>query len=101
MNKAKIFTWSPLVIGVILLVVAKINMIMFESQTLNVHDMLSRELPFVLIGLVVSLFVFLSSLYWLYNKNGKMALQAVVSPILFLVCMSAGGAMGVAYLNAT
>ena len=101
MSKAKIFTWSPTVIGVILLAVAKINMIMFDSQVLNVHDMLSLELPIVLIGLTVSVFVFLSSFYWLYNKNGKMALQAVVCPILFLVCMSVGGAMGAAYLNAT
>ena len=101
MSKAKIFTWSPLCIGVILLVVAKINMVMFDSQALSVHEMLSREITIVLIGLVVSFLVFLSSLYWLYHKNGKMALQAVVSPILFIVCVSVGGAMGAAYLNAT
>ena len=101
MSKAKILTWSPLIIGVTLLVVAKINMIMFDSQTLSVHEILSLELPIVLIGLVVSFFVFLSSLYWLYNKNAKMALQSVISPILFLVCVSIGGAMGAAYLNAT
>ncbi|MCQ8849215.1 hypothetical protein NQT74_11530 [Alteromonas stellipolaris] len=94
MSKATIFTWPPLVIGVVLLVVAKIDMVMFDSQTLNIGDMLSLELPIVLIGMFVSFFVFISSIYWLYNKKGKMALQAVISPVLFLVCMSIGGVMG-------
>jgi len=101
MKKVAIFNWLPFILGLLLLVVAKIDMLIFDPQTGDVRALLSRELPIVLLGVVLSIAVFSSSFYWLYKKERSVALQAIVSPVLFFICMSLGGAMGAAYLNAT
>jgi len=101
MKKITIFNWSPFFLGLILLVVAKIDMLLFDPYSGDVRALLDRELPIVILGVVLSVVVFSSSFYWLYKKEGRLAFQAIISPVLFFMCMSLGGAMGAAYLNAT
>ena len=101
MNKTILITWLPSVLGLILLIVAKIDLYQFETQSINAKDMLMREMPIVIIGVILSIIIFLSCFYWLFNQQWAMAIQAIISPLIFLGCFVLGGAMGAAYMNAT
>ena len=101
MTKKIVAIWLPFIVGLLLVTVAVIDLYQFKSNAIDVHTMLSREIPIVLLGLISSLAVFISSFYWLYKKNWAIAVQSFLSPILFLVCFVIGGAMGAAYINAT
>ncbi len=101
MKKVQILIWIPFLLGLLLLVIAKINLYQFSSGSIEVRSMLSREIPIVSLGLICSILIFLSSIYWLLKKQWAIALQAIVSPALFLLCFIIGGAMGAAFLNAT
>ncbi len=83
------------------MIVTKIDLIQFHNQSIEVKAMLSREIPIVLIGLLLSTGVFLSGTYWLVKKQWCVALQSIVSPIIFMILFGVGGAMGGAFLNAT
>jgi len=101
MSKSKIIIWLPVFLGLLLVVVTKIDLYQFHNQSIELKPMLSREIPIVLIGLLLSGIVFLSSIYWLSKKQWAMVFQSVISPLLFMVLLSIGGAMGGAYFNAT
>lgn len=101
MNKSKLIIWLPAFLGLVLLVVTKIDLYQFNNETLEVHNMLSREIPIVFSGLFLSVAVFLSGIYWLVKKQWLTALQSALSPVIFMVCFGVGGAMGGAFLNAT
>jgi len=101
MTKQKIIIWVPVVLGIILLVVTKIDLYQFQNQSINVQGMLSREVPIVILGLLFSIGILLSSIYWLIKKQWFMAAQAVISPLLFMLFFGIGGAIGGAFLNAT
>jgi len=101
MKRTLILIWLPVVLGVILLGVTKIDLYQFHNKTIDVQSMLSREIPIVFIGLLISAIVFLSSIYWLIKKQWFVAAQSIFSPLLFLVLFGVGGAMGGAFLNAT
>ena len=99
--KKTVAIWLPFISGLILIAVAVIDLRQFESNIIDVQTMLRREMPIFLFGLVSSLIVFFSTIYWLFKKQWLTALQSFLSPILFIVCFGIGGAMGAAYLNAT
>jgi uncharacterized BrkB/YihY/UPF0761 family membrane protein len=101
MSKVQLLTWLPTFIGLALVAVTQIDLYQFHDQAIDVRSMLSRELPIVLVGLLFSLGVLCSSIYWLYKRKWLLASQAIVSPLIFLVCFGIGGALGGAYLNAT
>ena len=101
MNKSKLIIWSPTVLGVVLLLVTKVDLYQFQSQTIDVQGMLSRELPIVVIGLLLSAGVLLSSIYWLIKKQWLIVMQSMISPLLFLASFGIGGTVGGAFLNAT
>ncbi len=93
--------WMPFFIGLLLLVITKIDLYQFGSGSIEVQSMLSREIPIVSLGLLSSVLVFLSSIYWLFKKQWAVAVQSIISPVLFMLCFGIGGAMGGAFLNAT
>ncbi|UTW05164.1 hypothetical protein KDX31_09290 [Amphritea atlantica] len=101
MSKRTSIIWLPALLGIILAVVTKIDLYQFHSQSIDVQTMLSREIPIVLFGMLFAAVVFMSSFYWLLKRNWVVALQSVVSPLIFLVLFGVGGAMGGAFLNAT
>jgi len=101
MNKTILITWLPSVLGLLLLIVVKIDLYQFESQSINAKSMLIREMPIVIFGMILSVIIFFSSFYWLFNQQWIMAIQAIISPLIFLGCFVLGGAMGAAYMNAT
>ena len=101
MNKQKVIIWAPVALGIILLIVTKIDLYQFHNQAITARGMLAREMPIVILGLLLSAGVFLSSIYWLINKKWSTAIQAVISPLLFILFFSICGAMGGAFLNAT
>jgi len=101
MNKSKLIIWLPVFLGVILLIVTKIDLYQFHNQSIEVRVMLSREVPIVFIGLQLSFIIFFSSIYWLIKKQWGVAVQSIISPLLFMVLFGVGGVIGGAFLNAT
>lgn len=99
--KKIIAIWLPFISGLLLVAVVAVDMHQFELGTIDVHDMLRRELPIVLFGMLSSLVVFVSSFYWLFKKQWFKAIQSLLSPFLFFVCFGIGGVMGASYLYAT
>ncbi|MEP1382380.1 MAG: hypothetical protein ABJK64_01160 [Paraglaciecola sp.] len=101
MSKSIFLIWSPALLGVLLVVVVKVDLYQFTNQSIEVQTMLSRELPIVFIGLLFSALIFISSIYRLIKKQWFRAILSVVSPIAFIILFGVGGAIGGAYLNAT
>lgn len=101
MAKQKIIIWVPVIFGVILLVVTKIDLYQFQNQSIGMQSMLFREVPIVILGLLLSIGVLLSSIYWFIKKQWFVAIQAIVSPLLFVLFFGISGAIGGAFLNAT
>ncbi|MEP2651498.1 MAG: hypothetical protein ABJH06_05820 [Paraglaciecola sp.] len=101
MSKSKLIIWLPMFLGLVLLVVAKIDLYQFENQSIEVRAMLSREIPIVFLGLLLSSIIFISSFYWLLKKQWSTALQSIISPLIFMVLFGISGVMGGAFLNAT
>ena len=101
MNKTIVIIWLPATLGLLLLAVVKIDLYQFSNNGIEVRDMLMRELPIVVIGLLFSLIIFLTSFYWLLKKIWLKSLQAIISPLIFVYCFGWGGYLGAAYLNAT
>ncbi len=101
MTKQKAIIWAPAVLGIILLVVTKIDLYQFQNQDIDARTMLSREAPIFFIGLLLSTGVFLSSIYWFIKKQWFIAAQAIVSPLLFMVCFAITGVIGGTLIYAT
>ncbi len=101
MKKVVFINWAPFALGLLLLVVAKVDIYQFESQTIEVRAMLSRELPIAILGFILSIVIFLSTIYWLVKNKWTVAIQTVISPILWYGCFIAGSLMGGAFMNAT
>ncbi|MGH1539636.1 MAG: hypothetical protein ACRBHB_04380 [Arenicella sp.] len=101
MSKPNIIIWAPVALGIVLLVVTKIDLYQFQNQAIDVQSMLLREIPIVILGLLLSAGVLLSSIYWFIKKQWLVAVQAIVSPLLFMLFFGIGGSMGGAFLNAT
>lgn len=101
MNKAFFAIWFPLLCGVILIIIVPINLNQFEMNEVDIHTILNREIPIVLVGMLSSVIIFFSGLYWLFRKQWSKAIQSVCSVFLFFICFGVGGAMGGAFLNAT
>lgn len=101
MNKTKFIIWLPALFGILLLIISQIDVYQFSHQTIKVDTMLSREMPIIRIGLLSSAIIFLSSFYWLVRKRWGMAIQSIISPLIFMLLFTIGVAMGGAYLNAT
>ena len=93
--------WSPVAIGCCLLAVTAFDLYQFSDRSIDTRAMLSREIPLVIGGFVLSTFVLFSGLYRLAKKQWGLALQSIVSPLLFLLLFGIGGAMGGAFMNAT
>lgn len=101
MNKRTIIIWLPAFLGFVLLLVTQIDIYQFERQSIGVQAMLSREVPIVIVGLLLGLAVFISGIYWLIKKQWFTAIQAIISPLVFLLLFAVSGAFGGAFLNAT
>ena len=101
MNKAKIFIWIPVALGVLLLIVVKIHLYQFDPQTGDVRALLSREIPIAILGFFWSVIVFFSTPYWLKKNERGNAVQAFLSPLLWYACFVIGSLMGGAFMNAT
>ena len=100
MKKQKIIIWMPFLLGVTLLLVTIIDINQYQNNSVDVHTMLTREIFVLFIGISFSVLVLLSSIYWLIKKQWFLAIQAIISPILFFLCFIIGGVMGGAFLNA-
>ena len=100
MKKQKIIIWMPFFLGVTLLLVTIIDINQYQNNSVDVHTMLTREIFVLFIGISFSVLVLLSSIYWLIKKQWFLAIQAIISPILFFLCLIIGGVMGGAFLNA-
>ena len=100
-KKLKLIIWLPFAIGILLLVVVKIDLIQFNSQSINPRTMAAREIPIVILGVIVSALVSICSIYWFCKKQWAIATQSIISPVLFIICFIFGGVMGGAFLNAT
>lgn len=101
MNKQTIVIWIPAFLGFILLLVTQVDIYQFASQSIGTQTMLSREVPIVIVGLLLGLAVFLNGIYWLIKKQWFTAIQAIISPLVFLLLFVVSGALGGAFLNAT
>lgn len=101
MKKLNVIIGLPAILGLILLITTKIDLYQFHHEMIDVQSMLWREIPIAILGLFLSAGVLLSSVYWLITKQWKIAIQAITSSLLFIICFSISGAMGGAFLNAT
>ncbi len=101
LNRFNLTISLPILFGLVLLLVTKIDLHQYSVQSVDVRTMLARELPIVLIGLVISVTVLLSSFYWLIKKQWRRVFLSILSPSLFVLCFMLSGAMGGAFLNAT
>ena len=101
MYKITLAIWFPALVGSALLLVAYINIQQFATGSIEVRVMLVREIPLVLLGLAASLVLAGFTVFWLFCKQWKRAVQSVLSIVFYLVCFTIGGANGAAYLNAT
>ena len=93
--------WSPAILGLFLIIVAKVDLYQFEREAIDIHTMLSRELPILVAGGFLSVAIFFSSFYWLYKKHWSIAIQSFLSSMIFVLFFIIGGAIGASYLNAT
>ena len=100
-NKKKLlFIWSPFALGLLLLLIVRIDLYLFHTQAADVRGLLGREIAVVNVGFLSGGLVFISTIYWLLKKQWWVALQAFIAPILFVFCFLYGGLIGGAYLNA-
>lgn len=101
LKKLTIFIWLPSLLGLILILITKWDLYQFYHQDIDVKTMLSREVPVFILGLVNSTAILFSSVYWLLKKRWKLAIQAIVSMLIFFLCFMIAGYLGGAFLNAT
>jgi len=101
MRLIETLNWSPAVLGLLLFIISGIHLYQFDPYTGDVRELLSTELPIAILGFILSVVVFLSTIYWLAIKKWKIAVQTVVSPIIWYGFFVAGSLMGGAYMNAT
>jgi hypothetical protein len=99
--KTGIFIWSPAFTGALLLLVSQIDLILFKAEILGVRTMLTWELVLVLVGLIGGVIVLIYGVACLFRKKWSLAMQALLSPLVFLILFGLGGSLGGAYLNAT
>jgi len=93
--------WSPAILGLFLIIVAKVDLYQFERESVDINTVLSRELPILVAGGFLSIAIFFSSFYWLYKKHWSIAIQSFLSSMIFVLFFIVGGAIGASYLNAT
>ena len=91
----------PLILGLVLLVVAKFDLWLFGEGYVGVRTLLTWELAIVVLGLVSAIMVALLSVVFLLRKRWVLAFGAMMSASSFFVSFLIGGEIGAAYLNAT
>lgn len=100
-NKRTIIIWAPFTIGLILLLVTKIGLYQFSNQEIDIRSLLHREALLIIPGLLLSIVILISSIYWLIKKQWLLAVQTVISPFLFILCVVISQAIGGVFLYAT
>ncbi len=97
-NKTVLF--APFVLGVLLLSVSALDLYQFRVATVEIHTLLLRELPIVLLGLVSTLGVSVAGMVYLVSRQWCLAALSLLSALSFVFCFLLGGELGAAYLNA-
>tara|TARA_R110002124_G_scaffold234886_1_gene400237 strand:+ start:24242 stop:24547 length:306 start_codon:yes stop_codon:yes gene_type:complete len=101
MNRSYLAISLPALSGIVLVFLVFFNLSQFHSGVIEVGDMLRRELPVVMFGLVSSLGLFVMAVTWVFKRQWLKSLSAVISILVFFICFILAGVNGGAFVNAT
>ena len=100
MNRESGIIASPLIAGLVLVVVSQVDLALFERGVIEVRTLLSWELAIVMAGLFASFVAYMYAAVCMFRNQPVIAVKSFLGATSFLVLMSIGGALGGAYLNA-
>lgn len=101
MNRSNIVIAAPALLGIMLIPLVFLNLSQFDSGSLSVQAMLSREIPVVMLGFISCIAVFFAAIIWLFKRQWLKALYSIVSIFVFFISFIITGINGAAFLNAT
>ena len=101
MNRSYLAISFPALSGIVLVTLVFFNLSQFHSGAIEVGDMLRRELPVVMFGLINSFGLFFMTVFWVFKRQWLKSLSAVISILAFFICFIFAGVNGGAFVNAT